>query len=101
MYVLHNINIHDETSCLVLADIIRNKNNIKEVYLRENKIGYEGTKAISDTLKNNRSLETLVRGSICISRCFRTKEVFEEVNIGDEVNHLSLEDLSMNKISAE
>jgi Ran GTPase-activating protein (RanGAP) involved in mRNA processing and transport len=58
MLVLYDNRIDDET-CLILADVIRNNNNIRHLDLRDYKIGDKGMKAISDALKNNHSLEEL------------------------------------------
>jgi Ran GTPase-activating protein (RanGAP) involved in mRNA processing and transport len=56
MLLLYFSSIDDET-CLVLADAIRNNNNIRKLDLRDYKIGDEGVKAISDALKNNYRLK--------------------------------------------
>jgi hypothetical protein len=88
----------DVESCSVLADAIRNNNNIRKLDLRDNKIGDEGMKAISDVLKNNQNslkIWTLsnnqisVEGAIAIAAVLRINNTLKKLTldgnkIGDE-----------------
>jgi Ran GTPase-activating protein (RanGAP) involved in mRNA processing and transport len=83
----------DKETCLVLADVIRNNDFIRDLDLRDNKIG----DAIFDALKNNNSLERLyldknlisVEGAIAIAAALRINKSLKKLNlvnnnIGDE-----------------